>query len=133
MLVSFEVVFPKFCFTIIQLKTLNPKEKKKGLKEGQAQKLMPVCGDRMEAGSHHPFQHGSKGRLRLQCRLCVPWSAARDGNTAVLGEDQEGKCVIRCADESAGSGHVPQRPAARKDPALAVVFLGRWTMAMKQA
>lgn len=106
---------------------------KKGLKEHQTQKLMPVYGDRMEAGSQHPFQHGSESRLRLQCRRCVPWSAARDGNTAVLGEDQEGKCVIGCADESAGSGHVPQRPAARNDPALAVVFLGRWAMAMKQA
>lgn len=29
--------------------------------------------------------------------------------------------------------HVPQRPAARNDPALAVVFLGRWAMAVKQA
>lgn len=62
---------------------------------------MPVLGGSMEAGSRHPFQHAGKGRPWLQSRRCVPWSAARDGNTAMLGEDQEGKQLIG---DSAGLG-----------------------------
>ena len=85
LLFSFGVVFPKLCLMSIQLKNLKNKTKQKN------QKLMPVHSGSMEASSRHPFQHMGKGRLQLQCRRCVPWSAARDRNTAMLGEDQEGK------------------------------------------
>lgn len=90
LLVSFGVVFPKLCLTSIQLKKVKKKKQTQNVKKTtQTQKA--DASPPWQHGGRHPFQHTGKGRPRLQRRRCVPWSAARDGNTAMLGEDQEGK------------------------------------------
>lgn len=88
--------------------------------------MIPFYGDRMEAAVSTLSSMEAKAGCGCSAGGVFPGVLPGMGTQQCWGRTRRGNgSSIGCADESASSDHVPQRPAARNDPALAVVFPGK--------
>lgn len=123
LLVSFGVVFPKLCLTSIQLKKVKKKNKPKTLKKPpRLKKLMPVPRGSMEAGT--PSSTQAKAGHGCSAGGAFPGVLPGTGTQQCWGRTRRGNSSSDVPVSQLAWDRLPQRPAARSDPAPAVVFPG---------